>query len=345
MGVCLFNNHHIIMDLLIDTYGTKIGSTGERIKLSFPNIKERKEYPIRRLDKIVILRPASLTTDAVKLALEHDVDIVYLGNFGKPVGRLFPSEPRGLAQLRRAQLETSISLKSLELAKTFVMGKCRNQIQYLEHLSSRYGKDFKNEITQMKKSLEGIEYLPSIEKSKERLLGIEGSIAERYFFCLRKLHRFPGRLPQGRDKFNSALNYGYGMLYNEVERACLYTGLDPYLGLYHGERYGKPALVLDLVEEFRVPLVDSVVFPLFLEKKLTARGCFEKVGSKEYQLSAKGKKILVGAIQKRLSAQSVWEGKRYPLKAIVENQIRALARYFKDSNKKYLPFDAEKIIV
>ncbi len=62
------------MDLLIDTYGTRIGASGERIVLSFPKVKEKKEYPIRRVNKIMILRPASLTTHAVKLALEHDVD-------------------------------------------------------------------------------------------------------------------------------------------------------------------------------------------------------------------------------------------------------------------------------
>ena len=50
-------------------------------------------------------------------------------------------------------------------------------------------------------------------------------------------------------------------MYNEAERACLYVGLDPYVGLYHTERYGKPSLVLDLVEEFRVPIIDSTIFP------------------------------------------------------------------------------------
>ena len=97
-----------------------------------------------------------------------------------------------------------------------------------------------------------------------KLFGTEGYIADKYFACLRKLHVFPGRKPQERDKFNSALNYGYGILYNEVERACLYVGLDPYIGLYHTERYGKPSLVLDLVEGFRVPIIDSTIFPLFL---------------------------------------------------------------------------------
>ena len=252
------------MDLFIDTYGTRIGASGERIVLSFPKITERKEYPIRRVKKIVILRPASLTTHAVRLALEHDVDIVYLGSFGKPIGRLFSSEPKGLASLRKAQLEVSSSPEhSFELAKQIVHGKCSNQIELMRTLAYTYNKDNSKEVLQAQTLFDTITTIPYSEKGKEQLLGNEGYIAERYFASLRKFFIFPGSRPEGRDKFNSALNYGYGILYNEVERACLYTGLDPYLGLYHSERYGKPALVLDLVEEFRVPLVDSVLFPIF----------------------------------------------------------------------------------
>jgi CRISPR-associated protein Cas1 len=262
------------MDLLIDTYGTRIGSSGERIVLSFPNVEEKKEYPIRRVEKIVILRPASLTTNAVQLALEHDVDIVYLGAFGKPIGRIFSSEPKGLASLRKAQLEASNDPdKSFGLAKALVKGKCTNQISYIRLLGYRYKKDFSKEILQAETIFDSIEFLSASEKSKEQLLGIEGYIADRYFACLRKLCRFPGRVPQGRDKYNSMLNYGYGILYNEVERMCLYVGLDPYLGLYHSERYGKPALVLDLVEEFRVPIVDMAIFPFFVSKEVNKRRC------------------------------------------------------------------------
>jgi CRISP-associated protein Cas1 len=332
------------MDLIIDTYGTRIGCTGERISLSFPNTKEKKEYPIRRINKIVILRPASLTTHAVELALEHDVDIVYLGSFGKPIGRIFSSEPKGLASLRKAQLEVSISEKSFELAKSFVKGKCSNQISYLRYLGYQQNKNFEKEIIQAETILDTIERLPSTEKSKEQLLGIEGYIAERYFSVLKKLYLFPGRKPQGRDKFNSALNYGYGMLYNEIERVCLYVGLDPYLGLYHSERYGKPALVLDLVEEFRVPVVDSAIFPLFLTKKLGKKSHFEKVSKGEYLLSAEGKYLVVGAVLERLNETTRWQGKHYTLKAIIENQIRALARYFLSRERKYFPFDITPIL-
>ncbi len=71
---------------------------------------------------------------------------------------------------------------------------------------------------------------------------------------------WPGRRTQGAtDPLNSALNYGYGILYGAVERACVLAGLDPYAGFLHVDRPGKPSLVLDLIEEFRQPVVDKTV--------------------------------------------------------------------------------------
>jgi CRISPR-associated protein Cas1 len=130
------------MDLLINTYGTRIRSSGERIVLVFPTTKKRKEYSVHRIKKIIILRPSSISTEAVQLALENDIDIVYLGSFEKPVGRLFPSTPKGLAQLRLAQLETATSEKALRLAAQFVLGKGSNQILFLKQLQNEYNKSF-----------------------------------------------------------------------------------------------------------------------------------------------------------------------------------------------------------
>lgn len=331
-----------MMDLLIDTYGTKVGCSGERIVLSFPGIKKKQEYPVRRLEKIVILRPAAITTHAVKLAIEHDVDIVYLGSFGKPVGRVFSSQPKGLANLRRAQLEVSTSDQGFEIARVLVKRKCLNQLAYLEYLGRKYNKDFSKELLQARTIFATIDFLPASIKSRSQMLGIEGYIADRYFSALKALFRFPGRRPQGRDKFNSALNYGYGILYNEVERMCLYVGLDPYLGLYHSERYGKPSLVLDLVEEFRVPIIDTVIIPLFIEKILSKKACYEEIESGKYQLSGYGKSILVKAVMENLNRKVMWHRKRYTLKQVIENQIRLLARRFMNREVGYTPFDGVK---
>ncbi|HVM73946.1 MAG TPA: CRISPR-associated endonuclease Cas1 [Candidatus Paceibacterota bacterium] len=338
------------MDLLIDTYGTFIGSTGERLVLRLPSknkSKKRieKEYPIRRINKIVILRPSSISTHAVKLALEHEVDIVYLGSFGRPVGRIFSSDSKGLATTRRAQLEVSSDpVRALVLAKSFISGKCRSQITYMRYLMAKYGADFEKTIIQAETLFKTIDAIHPGTGARERLLGVEGFIAEKYWGSLKQLHKFPGRIPQGRDKFNSAINYGYGILYNEVERACLYIGLDPYIGLYHSERYGKPALVLDLVEEFRVPIVDSAIVPLFLEKKLGKRGDFEQVSKTEYRLSPEGKATVVEAVFNRLNQTVKWKRRQRVVKDVIQEQSQHLARYFLGTEAMYPPFELSLLI-
>lgn len=161
------------MDLLINTYGTRIRSRGERIALTFPNNSETKEYPARRLEKIIILRPSSISTGAVQLALEHDIDIVYLGAFGKPVGRIFPSHPKGLAQLRRAQLAFASTPGSLSLAKRFVQGKSENQIAYLRQLQALYAADFSHEILEAETLLKPLALIPDTSPGKAQLFGVE----------------------------------------------------------------------------------------------------------------------------------------------------------------------------
>lgn len=332
------------MDLLINTYGTRIRSSGERIVLVFPSTDKRKEYSIHRIKKIIILRPSSISTHAVKLALENDVDIVYLGTFGKPIGRVFPSIPKGLAQLRRGQLEISTSEDALRLARQFVIGKSLNQIMYLRYLQDKYKKSFNKEILQAETLLDSLQIVVGTERQREQLLGIEGYIADKYFSCWKKLFIFSGRNPRGRDKFNSALNYGYGILYNEVERACLYVGLDPYLGLYHSERYGKPSLVLDLVEEFRVPIVDSTVFPLFLEQNLSRDINFKKRGVNQYELSPEGKAAIVSSVFSRLKQEIAWEGIKQTVQASITHQVRSLSHYFLRKTHEYKPFSLDCLI-
>lgn len=128
-----------------------------------------------------------------------------------------------------------------------------------------------------------------------------------------------------------------------MERACLYIGLDPYLGLYHSERYGKPSLVLDLVEEFRVPIVDSTIFPLFLNHSLAKLANFERKEN-EFRLSPEGKRKIVEAVYTRLNQKIRWGGEKRTVKSIVEYQIRALAQVFMGKRETYEPFSYEKLL-
>ncbi|MES2930376.1 MAG: CRISPR-associated endonuclease Cas1 [Patescibacteria group bacterium] len=331
------------MDIIVNEYGTSIRASGERFVLTFPKMKEKKEYPAIRVEKIRILRPASLTTAAVELALKHEVDIVYMDFRAIPIGRIFSSAPKGIASLRRAQLEVSTSPESFSIAKIFIKGKCTNQILHLRYLGYKYKKDFSTEILQCEAILKTVDTIPNHPKNRDQLMGIEGQIANTYFFALRKLIRFAGRDRKRGDKFNNIINYGYGFLYTEMERLCLYVGLDPYFGLCHTERYGKPALVCDLVEEFRVPVVDSVLFQLIIEKKMSKRSLFESIGKGKYKLSPEGIAIITEAILNRWEEKVIWKGKQYTLKQIMEDQVRSLARFFQGKEKTLKAFNATEL--
>jgi len=329
------------MELHITIYGTKVSCTKERIVLSFPKVegveRPKEEYPIRQLEKITIFCPISLTSSAILLAWKFDVDISFQG-YLRPYGRFVSSEPKGLAATRRAQLETAISPeKTIAFAKLIVKGKCLNQIDHMRYWAGFYGKDLSSEIEQARAILEKVDAVPATEKGKEVLRGIEGHVATRYYLALRKLFIFPGRRPQGRDKFNSALNYGYGIMYNEIGKACFGAGLDPTLGIFHAEGYGKASLEYDLVEEFRVTMVDSVIFPLFIEDKIDREKCFKRTSQYSFELSKKGKTLILKTILLRLNEKFPWKGQSLALKAVVKEQSRSMAKAFQEK-EQYMPF-------
>lgn len=103
-----------------------------------------------------------------------------------------------------------------------------------------------------------------IDNIRDKLLGYEGYGASIYFSCLNKVFSLEKRDPKGNDIYNMALNYGYGILYSEIERSCILSGLDPYLGFLHMDRYGKPSMVLDMVEQLR-PIIDRAIINLFVQ--------------------------------------------------------------------------------
>ena len=151
------------MDLRINTFGTRIRCSRERIVLAVPGNKAKykmqKEYPVRALEKIIILRPSSISTGAVQLALEAGVNIVYLNSFGTPVGRIFSSSPKGIADLRKAQVVFSSSPKALELSRRLVAAKGTNQVAHLRQLARKYRASFTREIVQCETMIDSLNLL------------------------------------------------------------------------------------------------------------------------------------------------------------------------------------------
>jgi CRISPR-associated protein Cas1 len=127
------------------------------------------------------------------------------------------------------------------------------------------------------------------------------------------------------------LNYGYGVLYGQVERALVLAGLDPYAGFMHVDRPGKPSLVLDFIEEVRQPIVDRTVLGLANKNVAFAQ---DERGYLEREI----RKRLAEKVLARLESAELFEGHRLPMRAILQTQARRLAQYLRGERPAYAPF-------
>ncbi len=318
------------MDLIISTFGTKIRREHEQILVEIPNEKKSRRYPARRLDRILIMGSSSISADAVQLAMKFGVDISYIGQFGKPEARIVPSAPTGSTKVRHAQFRVALMGDAFSYAKRFVLGKMRNQIGAAMAL----GRDL-DAVASMREALGRAERADNVGS----LMSAEGRGAERYFSgAWNHVIGATGRDQRGGDPVNAALNYGYGVLYNELERAILFAGLDPFVGMLHSERYGKPSLVLDLVEEFRVAAIDAAVLPLFANNLFASRDFTHADG--KVTLSTYGRRKLILEVFAQLNTAVVWNGCERTLADIITLQAQALARSLLKATPDYEPFVA-----
>ena len=179
----------------------------------------------------------------------------------------------------------------------------------------------------------------------QSLLGIEGAAADAYFSSfgsmLEKSHGFSfekrNKRPP-RDPVNSVLSYIYGVLTKEMFVTVLAVGFDPYLGFYHQPMYGRPSLALDMMEEFRPLIADSVAITLFNNRELSPDD-FIRTGI-GISIAPEAKKKVIGAYEKRLQTEIVHPifGYAVSYRRILDVQARLLARVLTGELKEYPAF-------
>ncbi|HUP80521.1 MAG TPA: CRISPR-associated endonuclease Cas1, partial [Pirellula sp.] len=162
----------------------------------------------------------------------------------------------------------------------------------------------------------------SLDGVRDLLMGYEGSGARLYWegfaIVLEGRAEFPGRITRGAtDPINAALNYGYGILYSQVSGAIVNAGLELYAGYLHVDRPGKPSLVLDMVEEFRAPVVDRAVL------SIVNQGI--PLDSDHDGLTKAGRRLVAERVLERLETHVPFEGKQWQLSKVIQLQSRHLA--------------------
>jgi CRISPR-associated protein Cas1 len=287
----------------------------------------------------------SLSSDVIRKCAEAGIPISFVSKSGRPYARIISAGLTGTVKTRREQLLAYENGRSVVLGKAFAEGKLRNQINLLKYMA-KYRKRREKEIYQevqiaiseIKKIIENLKKLDAenIDALRLYILNLEGRGAQIYWETIQKLLKtdvnWPGRRRRGaKDLVNSLLNYGYGILYTQIERAILLAGLDPYAGFLHVDRPGKPSLVLDLIEEFRQMIADRVIFGLLNRRANLA------VDDKGY-LTEHTRKLTAKRVLERLEGEERYEGKKRKLRTIIQSQAYHIATFVRGERPSYKPF-------
>lgn len=287
------------------------------------------------IDLMVISGEHDLTTGALRLLLVNNIDTVILDHFGNPAGYLLPCGKSRLLERNEEQRKLSAS-RALMIAKTMCMASLSNKISLLRSVMKNTGANIENEIDMIKKMVDKID---GCEDSGS-LMGVEGFSTNEYYSALMKI--IPSNLNfNGRnrnppmDPVNALLGYGYGILYANIRSAIVKAGLSPYFGVLHSTYRDQEALVYDLIEEFRQPVVDRAVLTIIARKqvtpddfKITTQGCI---------INNNFKKQYAGIILTRLEQEYLYDGVKQIFSEIIYMQAKKLATAIFETGK-YEPF-------
>jgi len=333
------------VQVIVSDFGTFLGQKSHRLQIRSKG-KVLQEIPLIKVENIlVIARGVSLSSDLIQQCTEKGIPISFLTYSGRPYGRLISSGLTGTVKTRREQLLAYTDRRGVILGKAFALGKVANQANLLKYMAKyRKGsdrelyrdiRDAAIEIEVLGDEIEGLDG-ECIDDLRATLMNLEGRAAQIYWEAIGRLLiadlDWPGREHRGaKDPLNSALNYGYGILYTQIEGAIVLAGLDPYAGFVHVDRPGKPSLVLDLIEEFRQMVVDRTVFGL------VNKGVAVAVDGRG-NLTEQTRKTLAQKVLDRLEGLERYEGKKHRLRTIIQGQARKLATFVRGERSKYLPF-------
>ncbi|RJX17299.1 MAG: CRISPR-associated endonuclease Cas1 [Ammonifex sp.] len=332
-------------EVFIVNFGTSLGKKSERLVIKEQG-KVVEEIPFQDVSSLTIAtRGVSLSSDVVRECIEHGIQINFLTSSGKPYAKVTSPQLSGTVITRREQILAYTDARGTALAVAFIEGKLKNQANVLKYFAKyRRAADpaLYRELEARLKRMEGIRAElggltgTTVDELRGAVFSTEGRAAQEYWegigLLLGEKVEFSGRERRGaEDPVNSALNYGYGILYSQVWGAVTLAGLEPFAGFLHTDRPGKPSLVLDLTEEFRACVVDRTIVGMLL------RG--SEVEMEEGRLGDATRRELARRVLERLDAEESYDGKKHKTKTIIQRQARRVASFLRGEGR-YKPFVA-----
>ncbi len=287
------------MHIVINTYGTSLQKENGIFVVQTLEGKQSL-YP-DKIKSISISKGAKISSDAALLAIENQIDVLFIDSLGKPSGRIWSVKYGSISTIRRKQIDFSVSPQAVKWIKELIVQKIDNQSALLITLSNEENENSIEKVISKldvyKKKIISAE-AELVNDIAPSLCGWEGASSKAYFTAISKTlpesMRFESRTKHpAKDIFNMLLNYGYGILYGKVEGALIKAGIDPYLGIMHRDDYNRPVLAYDVIEIFRV-WVDYVVVNLS-QQEVIDEDCYS-IKDGAYWLETQGKRILIQSV-------------------------------------------------
>ena len=327
--------------LYLMEHGNVLGKESERLVVRRKG-KVISEIPAIKVDQVMVFGNSQITTQAMQFCLQEKIPIFLLSGRGRFYGVIdaFDTDP---VLLHRDQFARSNDEAfCLALARSFVRGKIANGRLIFSRLSrKRQVPALQQAAIEMKAVLERLDSAETLNQ----LRGFEGNAARIYFGAIAKTidsaWGFMKRIRQPpTDPVNSLLSYGYTILFYNLYALLRARGLNPHVGHLHPLRSGHPALVSDLMEEFRAIVVDAVVFNLLFNKKLSPDDFIlqENPGA-ACLLKAEARKKFITALEAKFNApiRHPVSGLQLDYRRCMEHQVRHLAAVIRGREESYIP--------
>lgn len=323
------------MELILNTFGTSLNRDNEGFVITHKDGRQR--LPVDGIKSIQISRGAQITSDAVMLAVEHEIEVLFMNKGGMPIGRIWSPKYGSISTIRKGQLNFTFSNDALIWIKEMIRQKIENQQALLLMMKS----DSHSISQKCEKSISKLDdyrtKIGSIDGEivsdvAAQLRGWEGAASRIYFETLNLFipdqYRFETRTQHpAMDIVNAFLNYGYGILYGKIEGALIKSGIDPYIGVLHRDDYNRPVLVYDVIEIYRV-WVDYVVYSLISQQIIT-EDYYSIKEDGSYWLENLGRRVLIQSLNDYL--EEVITVKGTPRSRLTQIQLftQSLAQKFK----------------
>lgn len=290
----------------------------------------KHKFPINQISQIIINAQISLSSAVIKECAKKKISINFIDEKTNLSYATLISANSAISKTAASQISLLKTKRPLRIAQQFIIGKLKNQINYLKYLG-KYHKSLSAEIATMQEILKL--RVPGAASVNE-LLGFKGSAATAYWQGVAKVidykFSFSGRVMQGAtDVVNFALNYGYAILYSKILKSIAAAGLSPHVSYLHALDEQKPTLAFDLIEEFRAFIVDRAIISMVNKN--------EPFEIKDGLLSVSTRQNIAKNVNEKLFAYTEYRGEKLKAQDIIDRQAYALKRAV-TQNEKYKPF-------